>query len=115
MYAFQLRLHLRLGIEARGGRARDDTSSAGHEARHDGASAVSTLNERGALRGAPPELRAVLSGAVELHRVSRGAFDVTVKPGARKEEVRAKITRILEQVPAITTNVGQPIELPPLG
>ncbi|NNF38856.1 MAG: FAD:protein FMN transferase [Gemmatimonadetes bacterium] len=48
--------------------------------RHDGSSAVSTLNERGALRGAPPELRAVLNGAAELHRISRGAFDVTVKP-----------------------------------
>ena len=48
--------------------------------RHDAASAVSTLNERGALRGPPPELRAVLGGANELHRLSRGAFDVTVKP-----------------------------------
>ena len=48
--------------------------------RHDHASAVSTLNDQGALRAAPPELRAVLSGAVELHRISGGAFDVTVKP-----------------------------------
>ena len=42
--------------------------------------------------------------------VSNSEIDVTVKAGFRKEDVRAEITRILEQVPAITTNVGQPIE-----
>lgn len=42
--------------------------------------------------------------------VSNSEIDVTVKPGYRRDAVRAKITEILEQVPGITTNVGQPIE-----
>lgn len=42
--------------------------------------------------------------------VSNSEIDVTVLPGYDKEEVRGEITRILERVPAITTNIGQPIE-----
>jgi CzcA family heavy metal efflux pump len=42
--------------------------------------------------------------------VSNSEIDVTVVPGHRKEDVRARITKVLEQVPGITTNVGQPIE-----
>jgi CzcA family heavy metal efflux pump len=42
--------------------------------------------------------------------VSNSEIDVTVAAGHRKEDVRAKITKVLEQVPGITTNVGQPIE-----
>jgi len=42
--------------------------------------------------------------------VSNSEIDVTVREGFQKEEVRAEITRVLEQVPGITTNVGQPIE-----
>ncbi len=42
--------------------------------------------------------------------VSNSELEVTVEPGFKKEEVRAEITRILEQVPGITTNVGQPIQ-----
>ena len=42
--------------------------------------------------------------------VSNSEIDVTVMPGFRKEDVRREITRILEEVPGITTNVGQPIE-----
>lgn len=42
--------------------------------------------------------------------VSNSEIDVTIKPGYRKEDVRAEITQILERVPGITTNVGQPIE-----
>ncbi len=42
--------------------------------------------------------------------VSNSEIDVTVKPGHDSEEVRAKITEVLEQVPGITTNIGQPIE-----
>ncbi len=42
--------------------------------------------------------------------VSNSEIEVTVLPGARKEEVRARITRVLEDVPGITTNVGQPIQ-----
>jgi thiamine biosynthesis lipoprotein len=47
---------------------------------HVGSSAVSTLNEQGGLGDAPPELTDVLHEARRLHSLSRGAFDVTVKP-----------------------------------
>ena len=42
--------------------------------------------------------------------VSNSEIDVTVLPGHRKEDVRGQVTKILEQVPGITTNIGQPIE-----
>ena len=42
--------------------------------------------------------------------VSSSEIDVTVEPGYRKEDVRGRITEVLEQVPGVTTNVGQPIE-----
>jgi len=42
--------------------------------------------------------------------VSNSEIDVTVAEGHGKAEVREKITQVLEQVPGITTNVGQPIE-----
>jgi len=42
--------------------------------------------------------------------VSNSEIDVTVAAGYRKEDVRAQITDVLERVPGITTNVGQPIE-----
>jgi CzcA family heavy metal efflux pump len=42
--------------------------------------------------------------------VSNSEIDVTVEAGFAGEQVRAEITRVLEQVPGITTNVGQPIE-----
>ena len=42
--------------------------------------------------------------------VSNSEIDVTVAKGYRKDEVRREITKVLEQVPGITTNVGQPIE-----
>ncbi len=42
--------------------------------------------------------------------VSNSEIEVTVMSGHRKEDVRARITKVLEQVPGITTNVGQPIE-----
>jgi CzcA family heavy metal efflux pump len=42
--------------------------------------------------------------------VSNSEIDVTIKAGHRKEDVRAQISRVLEQVPGITTNIGQPIE-----
>jgi CzcA family heavy metal efflux pump len=42
--------------------------------------------------------------------VSNSEIDVTLLPGFSKEAVRAEVTRVLEQVPGITTNVGQPIE-----
>jgi len=42
--------------------------------------------------------------------VSNSELDVTLELGFGKEGVRAQITRVLEQVPGITANVGQPIE-----
>lgn len=42
--------------------------------------------------------------------VSNSEIDVTLKPGFDKVEVRQEISRILEQVPGINTNIGQPIE-----
>jgi Cu/Ag efflux pump CusA len=42
--------------------------------------------------------------------VSNSEIDVTLKPGFDKETVRAQVSTILEQVPGITTNIGQPIE-----
>ncbi|MEM9347920.1 MAG: efflux RND transporter permease subunit [Planctomycetota bacterium] len=42
--------------------------------------------------------------------VSNSEIDVTVKLGYDKVAVREQITEILERVPGITTNVGQPIE-----
>jgi FAD:protein FMN transferase len=48
--------------------------------RFDGSSAVGVLNRDGRLGGPPPELRAVLGRALELHRRSGGAFDPTVAP-----------------------------------
>ena len=42
--------------------------------------------------------------------VSNSELEITLVPGAKKREVRREVTRILEQVPGITTNVGQPIE-----
>lgn len=42
--------------------------------------------------------------------VSNSEIDVTIAAGYRKEDVRTKITAVLERVPGITTNVGQPIE-----
>jgi thiamine biosynthesis lipoprotein len=48
--------------------------------RHDGASAISALNEKGVLPGAPAALTEVLTEAERIHRISNGAFDVTVQP-----------------------------------
>jgi CzcA family heavy metal efflux pump len=42
--------------------------------------------------------------------VSNSEIDVTLKSGFDKEEVRGKVSEILEKVPGITTNIGQPIE-----
>ncbi|MCP3918099.1 MAG: efflux RND transporter permease subunit [bacterium] len=42
--------------------------------------------------------------------VSNSEVDVTILPGHRKQDVRKEITRVLDQIPGITSNVGQPIE-----
>jgi thiamine biosynthesis lipoprotein len=48
--------------------------------RYDRSTAVGLLNEEGRLGDAPPELREVIARALHHHRLSGGAFDVTVKP-----------------------------------
>ena len=48
--------------------------------RYQPASAVGTLNRDGFANGLPPEVMAVLSRSLHFNRLSRGAFDVTVKP-----------------------------------
>ena len=48
--------------------------------RYEPSSALSVLNAEGILRAPPPELRAVVSGALRFHIASRGAFDPTVRP-----------------------------------
>jgi HME family heavy-metal exporter len=42
--------------------------------------------------------------------VSNSEIDVTLKAGSSKEVVREQVSMILEKVPGITTNIGQPIE-----
>ena len=42
--------------------------------------------------------------------VSNSEVDITVLPGYDKIEVRERIAQVLESVPGITTNIGQPIE-----
>jgi len=48
--------------------------------RFDGASPVSHLNATGRLDGPPPEVGEVVSHALDYHRLTRGAFDVSVAP-----------------------------------
>jgi thiamine biosynthesis lipoprotein len=43
-------------------------------------SPISHLNERGRLNDVPPEILDVLEASARYHRVSGGAFDITVKP-----------------------------------
>ncbi len=42
--------------------------------------------------------------------VSSSEIEVTVEPGRDREQVRAEIDKVLESVPGIVTQVGQPIE-----
>jgi CzcA family heavy metal efflux pump len=42
--------------------------------------------------------------------VSNSEIEITVEPGYDNIDVREKISEILERVPGITTNIGQPIE-----
>lgn len=42
--------------------------------------------------------------------VSNSEIEITIKPGYRKNDVREEISRLVENLPGITTNIGQPIE-----
>ena len=48
--------------------------------RFDGNSALAYLNDTGHIEGAPPELTRVVGGGMSYHRLTNGAFDITVKP-----------------------------------
>jgi FAD:protein FMN transferase len=48
--------------------------------RFEGSSALSQLNDGGRLSGPPPELLHVVSRALRFHRVTGGAFDISVAP-----------------------------------
>ena len=48
--------------------------------RFDAASPLSVLNTTGRLEGPPPEVREVVAHALDYHRITRGAFDVSVAP-----------------------------------
>jgi len=48
--------------------------------RHDPASSVSVLNERGFLSGPPPELVKLLDRSRIIHSRTRGLFEITIKP-----------------------------------
>jgi thiamine biosynthesis lipoprotein len=48
--------------------------------RYDPSSAVGVLNAAGHLAGAPPELTHVVGRSLDYHRLTCGAFDVTVRP-----------------------------------
>ena len=48
--------------------------------RHRDTSALSVLNSTGHLTAPPPELERVVRRAVEMHRASAGAFDISIKP-----------------------------------
>ncbi len=48
--------------------------------RFDSASAVAQLNKEGFLKDVPPEMEKVVASALDYHRLSNGAFDISVKP-----------------------------------
>lgn len=48
--------------------------------RFDDATAVGLLNREGFIRDIPPEMMGVIAKGLEYHRMSRGNFDITVKP-----------------------------------
>lgn len=48
--------------------------------RFSGSAAISALNQEGTLRDAPPEMQHVLERSLFFHKITGGAFDVTVKP-----------------------------------
>ena len=61
-------------------------------------SALSYLNETGMLDAAPPEVTRVVSTALDYHRISSGAFDITVAP--MLELFRARFEDPVPSVPS---------------
>jgi thiamine biosynthesis lipoprotein len=73
--------------------------------RHDPRSALSVLNDRGALAGPPPELVDVLDRSIRHHGATGGAFDVTVKP----------LIDLLESRPPSEKEINERLELVGVG
>jgi FAD:protein FMN transferase len=84
--------------------------------RFEGDSALSHLNTEGRLGGPPPDLLHVVSRALHFHRVTRGAFDISVAPlldlfGARAGSLTpppdAELRDALERVGAHRIEAGR--------
>jgi thiamine biosynthesis lipoprotein len=74
-----------------------------------GSAAVSVLNKDGKLKDAPPELQHVMERSLFFHKITGGAFDVTVKPvvdlfqkkyekGSRIEPKESELKGLIELV-----------------
>lgn len=48
--------------------------------RHDAGTPVALLNSKGSITSAPPELTDVINRSLHYHRMTNGAFDITVQP-----------------------------------
>ncbi|MDA8159723.1 MAG: FAD:protein FMN transferase [Desulfobacteraceae bacterium] len=59
--------------------------------RHDRGTAVAELNRTGVLRQAPPELLEVVNRSLFHHRLTNGAFDITVEP----------VCQLFQKIPAV--------------
>jgi thiamine biosynthesis lipoprotein len=78
--------------------------------RYQSASAVGTLNKEGYLSNMPPEVCEVIARALHFHKVSNGAFDMTVKPvvdlykehfeAHKRPPSEAQVTKVLDLVDA---------------
>lgn len=75
--------------------------------RHDASTPVAHLNQTGRLADAPPEVLAVVNRSLYYHRLTSGAFDITVQPvvdlfrdrfAAGHQPTEAEISALLPQV-----------------
>lgn len=75
--------------------------------RHDATTPVAHLNRTGSLSSAPPELLEVMHASLAYHRLTKGAFDITVQPlvdlfkerfAAGRKPSEAEISALLPRV-----------------
>lgn len=77
--------------------------------RHAPDTPVALLNRRGFLKDAPPEVREVVEQGVALHRLTQGAFDITIKPVLDLLEdsfLRKKTVPAEEEIGRVLSRVG---------
>lgn len=76
--------------------------------RHDSSTPVSQLNSSGTLPQAPPELLEVVARSLYYHRLTGGAFDITVKPlvDLFRERFAAEVTPSEAEISALLPRVG---------